>query len=117
MTDRRRPMLASLSRDVGTCLHDVFVAEFDPWLAFGLGAQPVFTARFLVRWIGSEREGRSVIPVASWVPPIVGGLVTLAYGLARRDAIIILGQVLSPVIYGRNLALLGGTSRSGRPKR
>ena len=105
-------MLASLSRDLGGYLYDVFVARFDPWFAFGLGAQLVFTARFMVQWIASEREGRSVIPVSFWLLSIAGGLMTLAYGLARRDAIIILGQILSLVIYGRNLVLIGKGGRS-----
>lgn len=106
-------MLASLSHDMGNYLYDVFVQKFDLWFAFGLGAQLVFTARFLVQWIESEREGRSVIPVAFWVLSMVGGLMTLFYGFARKDAIIILGQLLSIVIYGRNLMLIG---RSGRAK-
>ncbi len=99
-------MLASLARDGGGYLYDVFVAKFDVWFAFGLGAQLVFTARFLVQWIASERQGRSVIPRAFWLLSIAGGLMTLLYGLVRRDAIIILGQVLSLVIYGRNLMLI-----------
>ena len=108
-------MLASLARDGGGYLYDVFVAKFDVWFAFGLGAQLVFTARFLVQWIASEREGRSVIPLAFWVLSVAGGLMTLFYGFARRDAIIILGQVLSLVIYGRNLMLIArrGNSSSG----
>ncbi len=99
-------MLASLSHDMGNYLYDVFVQKFDLWFAFGLGAQLVFTARFLVQW-------RSVIPVAFWVLSMVGGLMTLFYGFARKDAIIILGQLLSIVIYGRNLMLIG---KSGRAK-
>ncbi len=104
-------MLASLSRDLGAYFYDVFVAKFDIWFAFGLGAQLVFTARFLVQWIASEREGRSVIPLAFWVLSMAGGLMTLGYGIARKDAIIILGQVLSIVIYARNLMLIARTGR------
>src|SRR5476649_778638 len=102
-------MLTTLSHDFGDYLFDVFVAKFDPWLAFGLCAQLVFTARFLVQWIASEREGRSVIPVAFWILSVAGGMMTLFYGLARRDAIIIVGQILSLAIYGRNLILIAGT--------
>ena len=106
-------MLVSLSQELGSYFYDVFVAKFDVWFAFGLGAQLIFTARFLVQWIESEREGRSVIPVAFWVLSVVGGLMTLFYGFARRDAIIILGQLLSLVIYGRNLVLIARNSRKG----
>ena len=107
-------MLVSLSHDLGNYFYDVFVQKFDIWFAFGLAAQMVFTARFLVQWIESEREGRSVIPVAFWVLSMVGGLMTLFYGFARRDAIIILGQILSLVIYSRNLVLIARSSRKGQ---
>ena len=101
----------SLSHEIGSYLYDVFVLKFDLWFAFGLGAQLVFTGRFLVQWIESEREGRSVVPVAFWVLSIVGGSMTLIYGLARRDAIIILGQVLANFIYFRNLVLIAKSAR------
>lgn len=104
-------MLYELTHEMGRYLYDVFVAKFDVWFAFGLGAQLIFTARFLVQWIESEREGRSVIPVAFWVLSLIGGLMTLVYGLARRDAIIIIGQVLANFIYVRNLMLI---SKAGR---
>lgn len=100
-----------LSHDLGAYFYEVFVQKFDIWFAFGLGAQLVFTGRFLVQWIESEREGRSVIPVAFWVLSLVGGLMTLVYGLARRDAIIIIGQVLANVIYLRNLMLIAKSKR------
>jgi lipid-A-disaccharide synthase-like uncharacterized protein len=104
-------VLYELTHEAGHYLYDVFVAKFDIWFAFGLGAQLVFTGRFLVQWIESEREGRSVVPVAFWVLSLVGGLMTLVYGLARRDAIIILGQVLANFIYVRNLMLIGKTQK------
>ncbi len=102
-------MIESLSHDIGGYLYEVFVAKFDIWFAFGLGAQLVFTARFLVQWVESERAGRSVIPYAFWVLSMAGGLMTLGYGIARKDAIIILGQLLSIVIYARNLMLIART--------
>ncbi len=100
-------MLYDWTNEVGQYLYEVFVQKFDFWFAFGLLAQLVFTARFLVQWIASEREGRSVVPVAFWILSLVGGLMTLVYGLERRDAIIILGQVLANFIYLRNLVLIG----------
>jgi lipid-A-disaccharide synthase-like uncharacterized protein len=104
-------VLYNLTHDLGHYLYDVFVEKFDIWFAFGLGAQLVFTARFLVQWIESEREGRSVVPVAFWILSLVGGLMTLVYGLARRDAVIIVGQVLANFIYVRNLMLIGKAQR------
>ena len=86
--------------------YDVFVTRFDVWLAFGVVAQLLFTARFIVQWWASERAGQSVIPVAFWVLSIVGGGMTLVYGLVRRERISIMGQILAVAIYVRNLMLI-----------
>ena len=99
-------MLIQLSRDVGDYLYDVFVAKFDLWLVFGIVAQMLFAMRFVVQWIASEKAGRSVMPMAFWFFSMAGGLLTLIYGLVKREPIIILGQVLSVFIYVRNLQLI-----------
>ena len=99
-------MLIRLSQDIGGYFYDVFVARFDLWLVFGVVAQLMFAARFIVQWIASERAGRSVMPLAFWFLSMAGGLMTLAYGLVRREPIIILGQSLSTIIYLRNLTLI-----------
>jgi lipid-A-disaccharide synthase-like uncharacterized protein len=36
------------------------------WLAIGLFGQLLFSLRFLVQWLRSEKAGRSVLPVAFW---------------------------------------------------
>ena len=38
--------------------YDVFVTRFDVWLAFGVVAQLLFTARFVVQCLASERAGQ-----------------------------------------------------------
>ena len=99
-------LLIQLSRDLGTYLYDVFVTRFDFWLAFGIVAQLLFGARFVVQWIASERAGRSVMPLMFWFFSMGGGVLTLIYGIARRDGVIIIGQALSVFIYLRNLSLI-----------
>ncbi len=99
-------MLFGLSSNFGAYLYEVFVARADVILALGLGGQLLFSVRFLVQWLASERAGRTVVPVAFWYVSLAGGLVTLVYGLIRRDAVIILGQAPSIFIYSRNLALV-----------
>lgn len=110
-------MFYSLPHDIGVYLYDVFVGRFDAWVAFGILAQMFFAGRFLVQWIESERAGRSVVPVSFWFLSILGGAMTLVYGLVRHDAIIILGQVLSNLIYVRNLMLIARNRRVGRADR
>jgi lipid-A-disaccharide synthase-like uncharacterized protein len=98
--------MISVVTDFREYLYDVFVARFDFWLAFGLAAQLLFTARFLIQWLVSEKAGRSVVPVAFWFLSLGGGIMLLVYGLVRREPIIILGQALAVFIYLRNIMLI-----------
>ena len=99
-------MLIQYGQALGNYLNDVFVAKFDFWLAFGLVAQLLFTARFLVQWISSERAGKSVVPMAFWFFSMGGGLMTLVYGIVKREPVIILGQAMATVVYVRNIMLI-----------
>ena len=99
-------MLIQFGHMMSDYLYDVFVAKFDFWLAFGLVAQLLFTARFLVQWISSERAGQSVVPMAFWFFSMGGGAMTLIYGIAKREPVIILGQSLATIIYIRNIMLI-----------
>ena len=99
-------MLIQYGQALSDYFYDVFVAKFDVWLAFGLVAQLLFAARFLVQWIASERAGKSVVPMAFWFFSIGGGLMTLIYGIVKREPVIILGQLLANIIYIRNVMLI-----------
>ncbi|KMW58854.1 Lipid A biosynthesis-like protein [Candidatus Rhodobacter oscarellae] len=83
------------------------------WVLFGLTAQLLFAGRMLVQWFASEREKKSVVPVAFWWLSIVGGLMLFAYGIWRQDLVIILGQSLGVVVYARNLWFIYGAQRDG----
>jgi lipid-A-disaccharide synthase-like uncharacterized protein len=76
------------------------------WLAIGFAAQLLFSARFLVQWIASERARRSVIPIAFWFLSLAGGTLLLAYAIWRRDPVFILGQSSGIIVYSRNLYLI-----------
>ena len=104
-------MLMRLSNDIGLILYDIVIARFDVWAAFGVLAQLVFGARFIVQWIASEKAEKSVIPMGFWFLSIAGGLITMVYGFARRDIVIILPQTLSIFIYVRNLMLIAKERR------
>ena len=99
-------MIIQFGQALSNYLYDVFVAKFDFWLAFGLIAQLFFTARFLVQWISSERAGKSVVPMAFWFFSIGGGMMTLVYGIVKREPVIIIGQALATIIYLRNIMLI-----------
>jgi lipid-A-disaccharide synthase-like uncharacterized protein len=96
-------VLVDLSHAVGNYLQDVFVTRLDWWVLLGFVAQGLFTMRFLVQWIASERAGRSVIPLAFWLFSIGGGLLLLVYALYRKDPVFIAGQAFGVFVYLRNL--------------
>lgn len=76
------------------------------WLAIGFAGQALFASRFIIQWFRSEREGRSVIPVAFWYSSLAGGLVTLAYTIHLRSLPLSLGQASGLIVYSRNLYLI-----------
>jgi lipid-A-disaccharide synthase-like uncharacterized protein len=82
------------------------------WLVLGFAGQAAFSGRFVVQWLASEREGRSVVPVTFWFLSIAGSLLLLAYALHRRDPVFVLGQAMGVFIYLRNLALIRREARA-----
>ena len=99
-------MLIDLSQAVGSYLQNVFVMKLNGWVLVGYAGQALFTMRFVVQWIATERARKSVIPVAFWFFSMGGGLMTLVYGIAKREPVIILGQAMATVIYVRNIMLI-----------
>lgn len=73
------------------------------WLVIGFVGQALFSGRFLVQWLASERAGRSVIPIAFWFFSVGGGVTLLVYSLYRGDPVFIAGQAGGLLIYARNL--------------
>ena len=75
-------------------------------VTIGFAGQGLFAMRFIVQWLTSEGQGRSVIPIAFWYFSIGGGAVLLLYAIWRQDPVIICGQGLGLFIYLRNLFLI-----------
>lgn len=73
------------------------------WVGIGLFGQALFSARFLVQWIATERKRRSVVPRQFWYFSVGGGLTLLAYAIYRLDPVFILGQAAGLLVYSRNL--------------
>jgi lipid-A-disaccharide synthase-like uncharacterized protein len=81
--------------------------EYDPvWLAIGFLGQALFSTRFLIQWIYSERMRNSVIPTAFWYFSIAGGATLLSYAIHKLDPVFIVGQAFGLTIYLRNLQLV-----------
>ncbi len=82
------------------------------WVCVGLAGQLLFSMRFLVQWIMSERARASVMPIAFWYFSLAGGLVLLTYAIYRRDPVFIIGQASGLFIDGRNLWLIHAAKRA-----
>ena len=106
-------MMIDLWQLIGGYFYEVFVIKLDWWAWVGIIAQALFTMRFVVQWIASEKAGRSVIPMAFWIYSITGGTLLFIYALYRRDPVFILGQGMGLGIYLRNIALVLREKRGG----
>ena len=82
------------------------------WIGIGFLGQLLFSMRFLIQWIQSERQKKSIIPLAFWYFSICGGIVLLAYAIHRKDPVFIVGQAAGVFIYSRNLYLIFNNKKS-----
>jgi lipid-A-disaccharide synthase-like uncharacterized protein len=73
------------------------------WVALGFVAQILFTGRFLVQWLATEKKKESVIPLSFWYLSLTGGSLLLIYAIYRKDPVFILGQSTGVIVYLRNL--------------
>lgn len=84
------------------------------WLAIGFSAQLMFSARFIIQWIASERARRSIVPETFWYFSFVGGLMLFIYAIYRVDPVFILGQGMGLLIYSRNIYFIWHNKRLDR---
>ena len=82
------------------------------WLAIGFLGQGIFFMRWVVQWLASERSAESRVPIGFWYLSMVGGLITLAYAIYRKDPVFIAGQSIGTFVYIRNLMLIQKQSAS-----
>lgn len=76
------------------------------WLIVGFSGQALFSGRFLLQWLASEKKKRSVVPIGFWFFSLGGSILLLIYAIHRKDPVFILGQSTGFLIYSRNLQLI-----------
>ena len=81
------------------------------WLVVGVLGQTLWTARFPIQWVLSERAGRSHFPAAFWWLSLAGNGLLLAYALHLGDPVFVLGFLPGPLLQVRNLVLVRRSSR------
>ncbi|WP_022850179.1 lipid-A-disaccharide synthase N-terminal domain-containing protein [Limisalsivibrio acetivorans] len=72
-------------------------------LIFGIAGQIIFFTRFIIQWLYTERQKRSVVPISFWYFSLSGSFILLTYSIIIKDPIFIFGQSLGFIIYLRNL--------------
>jgi lipid-A-disaccharide synthase-like uncharacterized protein len=86
------------------------------WMGVGFLGQALFSMRFLVQWWESERQQRSIVPVAFWYFSLAGGATLLGYAIYRLDPVFIIGQMGGLFVYLRNLLLIARERRDAVAK-
>jgi len=76
------------------------------WLILGFLGQTLFSMRFLIQWIYSEKHKKSIIPKAFWYFSLAGGITLFSYAILRQDPVFIAGQGLGLFVYIRNLMFI-----------
>ena len=76
------------------------------WLILGFLGQALFSMRFLIQWIYSEKHKKSIIPKAFWYFSLAGGITLFSYAILRQDPVFIAGQGLGLFVYIRNLMFI-----------
>lgn len=94
-------------------IHSISLPE---WLVLGVGftGQALFSMRFIIQWLASERARRSVVPVLFWYFSLGGGITLFIYAIYRKDPVFMLGQGLGLFVYVRNLWLIRREKRDAQ---
>jgi lipid-A-disaccharide synthase-like uncharacterized protein len=77
-----------------------------PWKIVGLTGSAVFSIRFFLQWVASERAKKSIIPVGFWECSLLGSMLALSYFIFYRHDSVGVIMTLAPLpLYIRNLYL------------
>jgi len=73
--------------------------------AIGYIAQGLFSSRFIVQWISSEKAGKVLAPTLFWQISLIASFLLIIYSILAKDLTILFGQALGYYVYVRNLRL------------
>ncbi|MGL5624598.1 lipid-A-disaccharide synthase N-terminal domain-containing protein [Cetobacterium sp.] len=82
------------------------INNWNIFLIIGFIGQGLFSMRFIIQWIASEKAKKSVIPFSFWIFSLLGSILLLIYALYKKDPVFILGQAPNVLIYSRNIYLI-----------
>lgn len=70
------------------------VENWNIFLIIGFIGQGLFSMRFIIQWLASEKAKKSVIPFSFWIFSLSGSIFLLIYAIYKKDPVFILGQAL-----------------------
>lgn len=79
--------------------------HIDVWTVWGLAAQGLYFARFVLQWVQSEKEGKIVVPHVFWILSLIGASMIIVYAVARKDIVFLIAGTLQLIIFSRSLAI------------
>lgn len=82
------------------------IENWNIFLVIGFVGQGLFSMRFIIQWLASEKAKKSVIPFSFWILSLSGSVFLLIYAIYKRDPVFILGQAPNVLIYSRNIYLI-----------
>ena len=82
-------------------------ADSHLWTAFGFLGGGLFSARFLLQWLSTEKHKRLTVPPIFWHCSFWGSLINTLYFIHLDKAPPIVMNIFLPFLYMRNLVFLG----------
>ncbi|KAB2962472.1 MAG: hypothetical protein F9K18_09775 [Thermoanaerobaculia bacterium] len=76
------------------------------WTVIGLFGNALFSSRFLIQWLYSEKKKQLLVPPIFWHLSFWGSAISLVYALHIDKLPVILSFAFLPFLYFRNLVLL-----------
>ena len=74
-------------------------------LIIGFVGQGLFSARFLIQWVVSEKKRESVIPLPFWYFSLLGGITLFIYAFSNKVLVLWVAQGTGILTYTRKLYL------------
>ncbi|MGL5568360.1 MAG: lipid-A-disaccharide synthase N-terminal domain-containing protein [Cetobacterium sp.] len=84
----------------------ISIENWNIFLIIGFIGQGLFSMRFIIQWLASEKAKKSVIPFSFWIFSLLGSIFLLIYAIYKKDPVFILGQAPNVLIYSRNIYLI-----------
>lgn len=80
--------------------------HLDAWIVLGLLGTFIYSSRFFVSWIESERNRQATLSLKFWWISLVGSILLLAYALIRSNLVFILAFLFNGIPFIRNIMLI-----------